>query len=255
MDNTKLKKELNRLTDEDNFGDIVQLIEKIPENERDWETIGWYVRALNNSEQAPRAIEVSLRYQEQGENDPLWHYRLGYAYWYLDRYDEAEPVLRRAKELATNNVQITEWVDELLRYLDEDTDEENQEYIQSDEEQDTANFAATVKHKNTISVCFYIEQDKIITIGEKMNEINDDAYMNGYNWEAFFNYYLPKYAPDVCENMKTDPEAGMYVAYYDLTPENEARAEKFVEIIKYLVEHEEELYCIVREDGENIAWD
>ena len=116
-------------------------------------------------------------------------------------------------------------------------------------------YTAVVKHKDSISVCFYIEQDKPFAIGEKMNEINEDAYMNGYNWEAFFNYYLPKYAPDVLENMDTDPEAGMYVAFYSLTPENETRAEKFMSIICQLVENEEELYRIVREEGDAIIWD
>ncbi|MDR0295502.1 MAG: immunity 51 family protein [Prevotellaceae bacterium] len=118
-----------------------------------------------------------------------------------------------------------------------------------------ANYAITVKHEKSISVCFSIEDDKPFSIGEKMNEINEEAYMNGYNWEAFFNYYLEKYAPDVLVGMDTDPEAGMYAAYYDLTAENEVRAEKFVEIINNLVENEEELYRIVRDEGDNIAWD
>jgi hypothetical protein len=55
--------------------------------------------------------------------------------------------------------------------------------------------------------------------------------------------------------MEPDPEAGMYAAYYARTPENEARAEKFVEIIRSLVENEDELYLIVREEGDQIAWD
>lgn len=78
---------------------------------------------------------------------------------------------------------------------------------------------------------------------------------NGYNWEAFFNYYLSKYAQDVMEGLDTDPKAGMYAAYYDLTPENEARAEEFVRIIRSLIENEEELYRIIREEGKNIKWD
>jgi hypothetical protein len=118
-----------------------------------------------------------------------------------------------------------------------------------------ADYTAVVRHENSISVCFYIEQDKPFAIGEKMNELNEEAYMNGYNWDAFFNYYLPKYAPDVTEGMNTDPEAGMYVAYYALTPENEARAEKFAAIICSLVENEAELYRIVREEGGEIVWD
>jgi hypothetical protein len=118
-----------------------------------------------------------------------------------------------------------------------------------------AAYTAVVKHKDSISVCFYIEQDKPFAIGEKMNATNEEAYMNGYNWEAFFNYYLPKYAPDIAEGMEADPEAGMYVADYTLTPENEAKAEKFKAIIIALVENEEELYRIVREEGDKIEWD
>ena len=118
-----------------------------------------------------------------------------------------------------------------------------------------ADYACTVKHEGSISVCFYIEQDKPLAIGDKMNEINKDAYMNGYNWEAFFDYYLSKYAPDVITGMDTDPEAGMYCAYYALTPENEVRAKKFEEIICSLIENEEELYRVVREEGGEIGWD
>lgn len=117
------------------------------------------------------------------------------------------------------------------------------------------NYASVLKHEGSISVCFSIEADKPFNIGKKMNEINQEAYMNGYNWEAFFNYYLPKYAPDIMEGMSTDPEAGMYAAYYDLTPENETRAEQFAKAINFLIENEDELYRIVREEGDEIEWD
>lgn len=116
-------------------------------------------------------------------------------------------------------------------------------------------YVSIIKSEKSISVCFYIEDEKVFKIGEKMNEFNEEAYMNGYNWEAFFNYYLEKNAPDVLTGMDTDPEAGMYDAYYDLTPENEKRAEKFIEIIRSLIENEDELYRIVSEEGDNIEWD
>ena len=117
------------------------------------------------------------------------------------------------------------------------------------------NYTAVIKHETEISVCFYIEHDKPFDIGEELNKINEAAYMNGYNWEAFFNYYLLKYAPEIAVGMGTDPEAGMYVALYDLTPENEDRAKKFESIIHSLVENPEELYRIVREESEEIRWD
>lgn len=63
------------------------------------------------------------------------------------------------------------------------------------------NYVSIVKIENNLSVCFYNSSEKVVAIAKKMNEINEEAYMHGYNWEAFFNYYLPKYAPDVLEGM------------------------------------------------------
>ena len=116
-------------------------------------------------------------------------------------------------------------------------------------------YLAIVKHENSISVCLYIEKDKIMAIGDKMNELNEEAYMNGYNWEAFFNYYLSKHQPDILQNMESDPEAGMYAAYYNLTADNELKAHKFSQIIEDLIENENKLYEIVKNEGEEIEWD
>ena len=116
-------------------------------------------------------------------------------------------------------------------------------------------YAKTVKRDDRVDVYFYNEMTKPLAIGEKMYAINKEAYMNGYNWDAFFNYYLAKYAPDVAVKLDSDPEAGSYMAMYPLTPENEVRAEKFVKIITELIENEEELYRIGREEGDEIEWD
>ena len=48
-----------------------------------------------------------------------------------------------------------------------------------------------------IAVWFYNENDKPFVIGEKMCAINENAYMNGYNWDALFNYYLGVHAPEL----------------------------------------------------------
>ena len=94
-----------------------------------------------------------------------------------------------------------------------------------------------------------------MAIGEKMNEINDEAYMNGYNWEAFINYYLRQNAPDVLSGMDSDPEAGLYAANYNLNPDNITRAEKLIAILKKLIENEDEIYQLVKESGDEIEWD
>ena len=118
-----------------------------------------------------------------------------------------------------------------------------------------ADYVKVFKTEKIVDICFYIDKDNILAIGDKMNEICEDAYMNGYNWEALLNYYLKNNAPELLDGVNTDPEAGMYVAYYDLSPENEQKAEKFAALIIDLVEHEDKLYDLVREHGNEIEWD
>ena len=118
-----------------------------------------------------------------------------------------------------------------------------------------SDYAVKMNLEKYTEVCFYIENPKVMAVAEKMEELCQDAYMNGYNWEAFLSHYLKKNAPDLLEGMEPDPEAGMYAAYYSLTPENEQKAERFAELIISLIENEEELYRIVQEEGEEIEWD
>ena len=117
------------------------------------------------------------------------------------------------------------------------------------------NYVRVYRGENSVRVLFDNEMPKPLAIGDKMYAINENAYMNGYNWEAFFNYYLAKYAPDVKEGLDPDPEAGSYAAYYSPGLESEAKAEKFAAIIANLIENEEEIYRIVREEGDDIQWD
>lgn len=49
-------------------------------------------------------------------------------------------------------------------------------------------------------------------IGKKMETINEQAYMNGYNWEAFLNCYPEIHQPELLDGIETDSEAGTYVA-------------------------------------------
>lgn len=118
-----------------------------------------------------------------------------------------------------------------------------------------ADYISMIKGEDCVHVCFDIEDAKILAIGEKMNDIYEEAYMNGYNWDAFLSYYFRKNDPDVLEGIEADPEAGMYAAFYPSTPENEQRAKRFVDAVRSLIEHEEELYRIVEESGDEIEWD
>ena len=112
-----------------------------------------------------------------------------------------------------------------------------------------------IEESNIISVCFYIEGDKVMAIGDKMNALNECAYMNGYNWEAFLNFYLSKSSSALLEGLNCDSEAGMYAASYELNEANEKKAAQFAEVIEDLVENEDKIYQVVKEFGEEVEWD
>ena len=118
-------------------------------------------------------------------------------------------------------------------------------------------YTAIIKNEeyNNVTIQFHNEKDKPFAIGEKMYQLNEEAYMNGYNWDALFNYYLNKHHSELLEELEPDPEAGSYFAHYPLTAKNEEKAKKFVQIITDLIENEEKLYTIVKEEANNIEWD
>ena len=111
------------------------------------------------------------------------------------------------------------------------------------------------QYKGNVSLILGVEDDQILALGQKLKAICPDAYMNGYNWDALLHHYLEKNAPDILEGLDADPEAGMYEAHWPLTPENEEKAKRFQDILRSLIENEEELCRIVREEGDAIEWD
>lgn len=120
----------------------------------------------------------------------------------------------------------------------------------------TNDFLSIVHHDDgSVALYFNIEDDKIFAIGEEMNRICEEAYMNGYNWESFLNYYLTEKAPDILQDMETDPEAGTYVAYYEDGAVNGDKVKRLAGIIVSLIKNKQEIFEILREDGDKIEWD
>lgn len=117
------------------------------------------------------------------------------------------------------------------------------------------NYLEVNYNNNIITLIFFVSHNKILKIGKKLNEINEEAYMNGYNWEILFNYYLEKYEPAIFEQIETDCEADTYIAYFELTENNKKIVNKFASIIENFIENEEKLYNFIIEEGINIDWD
>ncbi|WP_307720060.1 hypothetical protein [Paenibacillus ehimensis] len=75
-----LLEQLNLWHEEDEFENIIDRILEIPERERDYDVISHLARAMNNLERYEEALQQLLSIEKQGGNDPLWHFRAGYAY-------------------------------------------------------------------------------------------------------------------------------------------------------------------------------
>ena len=117
-------------------------------------------------------------------------------------------------------------------------------------------FVAVSRNDDITDIVFYIENEEIMEIGDKLNEINEEAYMNGENWSILLEAWLTENEPDLLEGLDPDPEAGMYAAYYhDTSDETLKKAERFAAVIKDFVSDPEKLYDFVRENGEDIEWD
>ncbi|MBE1555551.1 tetratricopeptide repeat protein [Sporosarcina limicola] len=78
---------------------IIDRISEIPKSDRDYDLVSHLARALNNEDHYKEAIQQLLSIQEQGKDDSLWHFRMGYAYYYLGQHEEAVKAFERTIDL------------------------------------------------------------------------------------------------------------------------------------------------------------
>jgi Immunity protein 51 len=108
---------------------------------------------------------------------------------------------------------------------------------------------------DSISVCVYNEHDGLLALGEKINERFEEAYMNGYNWDALIRYYVASVDPDLMNEVETDPEAGMFSAYMSYSPENLAKMKRFESHIRSMLADEAALMTFIKQNYNEIEWD
>lgn len=118
-----------------------------------------------------------------------------------------------------------------------------------------ADYISIANYNDDYSVMFEVEDDEILALGERMNALCEDAYMNGYNWDALISCYLNENAPELLDGLDPDPEAGSCCAHYSGTEDNKGRAEQLAELITALVEDEERLFDFLRTHADIIEWD
>ncbi|MDN8592851.1 SMI1/KNR4 family protein [Paenibacillus sp. 11B] len=107
----ELLEQLNKWHEQDEFGLIIERIQDIPEVDRDYELIGQLARAYNNEGRYREAAQQLLAVNEQGTSDPLWQYRLGYAYYHMAMYEQALHAFEMANELLPHDESTNEFLE------------------------------------------------------------------------------------------------------------------------------------------------
>ena len=122
--NNNIVEKINKLHEENKHEEIIKLLED-DNITLDYELTCLLARAYNNmnlfnddSEYIEKGMQLLLSVKELGENDPLWHYRIGYGYFYTDREEEALKHFNRAVELIPKTKeQAALWREFNLGYL------------------------------------------------------------------------------------------------------------------------------------------
>lgn len=135
--------QLQEWHEEDEFQEIVDAIQAIPVEERDYELVNHLGRALNNLERYEEAVEQFLTVAEEGTGDPLWHYRIGLAYYYLEQYAHALQAFERADELEPDDEDTLEFLEWIRSKMEEESSDESVSPDPSVSEISTAPFSVS----------------------------------------------------------------------------------------------------------------
>lgn len=114
MDQTLLD-QLNQWHEEDEHQQIVNTLLAVPEEEREYEMISRLGRAYNNLDLYDEALSQLEKIAEAGRQDSVWHFRVGYAYFYLRRYEEAVQAFAISDKLEPGN-ENTEYFLQMSRH-------------------------------------------------------------------------------------------------------------------------------------------
>lgn len=135
------KELLNRLHEEDNHEEIIKILES-EGAEHDYDTICYLARAYNNRGEEgdyDKAADLLQMVYDMGKDDPLWHYRLGYAYFFSGRYEDALMCFEESLHLDPSDEDvdffITECKEQILRRNGLFDEELNPEVYSSEEEE------------------------------------------------------------------------------------------------------------------------
>lgn len=145
MTREELIAQLNAWHEADDYEAIINEILEIPTPFIDDELSSHLGRALNNQGRYEEALKWFMKMSEESRNNPLWHFRVGYAYYYLDRDEEAIKEFEIAHEMDPEDedtLDFLEWSRNGAAETDEDEGEtETKTETETEDESESGNDA------------------------------------------------------------------------------------------------------------------
>ncbi|MCK6076743.1 SMI1/KNR4 family protein [Paenibacillus silvae] len=167
--NEELLEQLEAWHEEDEYEKIVDAVQEIPVEERDYELVNHLGRALNNLERYGEAVEQFLTVADEGADDPLWQYRIGLAYYYLEQYDKAEQAFERSDELEPGDEDTLEFL-EWIRNRDEQDEDEHEGILEAGEQDGESAEGSAEEPRATIASVPVVSSDPVPVSGEFWND-------------------------------------------------------------------------------------
>ncbi len=217
--------EIKELHENDEHEKIIEIITAIPNEKRDAELFSLLARAYNNVERYDEALDNLMYIREEGIDDALWNYRVGYAYFYKGDKENAEIYFKKSYDL--NN---------------EDTDAYSFYMLCSEDKDDGINFEERVNRfwkwfeENEKVISDYIDQksdmssEEIIKfVSNGVGLISNNLQFNfGGNYEFTFTiegkeylfYLTPRIVAAIPEKLKSKWKFFPYMQKQDIADSN-----------------------------------
>ena len=213
--NRNLLSKLNQWHEDDEFEKIIAYINSIPESERDYDLTSHLARAYNNNGEYDKAIEQLFSIAEEGRTDSLWHFRLGYAYFYSGLYEQAMGAFEMCYRLDPDDDQAAAFVSmsrDALAGLDMSGGAAVQDAgpVPLSIDPETVKPFKIVSSPSSISCILPVGSYKKHIFEERRDEGFEG---NGYDWTALAMVFVEETMPEMEDMIKFDPEADMFCVY------------------------------------------
>ncbi len=126
MDDKKLNAQLEQWHKERDFQRIIDAVEAIPQEQRDYKMVTLLARTYSNQavlgqeldrDMLEKSLSLLRSVREQGMRDDRWHFHMGYVLYYLDRDEEALAYFEESNRLMPGDKDTSYFIEQCKKFM------------------------------------------------------------------------------------------------------------------------------------------